>query len=326
VLTGYYSDNHDIAAQSVMPLNGNTQGRLTPGTIIATEERTAALSLVPDVGSRQYGASLQGSVGFHGVRLEGSLATQQNSSHSTTDSDASSAPLQQVATVQKDRSQNAEIRLLSDKTGRFQWIAGAFLFSNESEYDPIQIQRFNPTTGARTLNSVTYTRNLTRSYAVFGEGKYELTDKLNLTVGLRYTEESRKFTGFALSATGAPLPSVAVKTKFNELTPRAILQYELSPHANVYASYSKGFKSGVFNTSGVGAANLVPVEPETIDAYEIGAKADLTSWLRTNFAAFYYDYRNIQVSSLNPASGLSTRIPWRLASQAWDGTGRRCCG
>jgi iron complex outermembrane receptor protein len=82
----------------------------------------------------------------------------------------------------------------------------------------------------------------------------------------------------------------------------------VSDHANVYATYSKGFKSGTFDGI-LAAGQLVvnPVEPETVEAFEAGFKYGRG---RTNFsvAGFYYDYSNIQFQAFNPNAGGLTQV------------------
>ncbi len=76
-------------------------------------------------------------------------------------------------------------------------------------------------------------------------------------------------------------------------TPRIGFRYALGAQSNVYGTYSKGFKSGVFDaTTPTGSG----VKPETVDAFELGFKS---AWrgLSFNAAAFYYDYKNTQVNA-----------------------------
>jgi iron complex outermembrane receptor protein len=72
-----------------------------------------------------------------------------------------------------------------------------------------------------------------------------------------------------------------------------------------YVSANRGFKSGVYNTIPPGGPTAKPVDPEILDAYEIGAKTD---WpyhkLRINVAAFHYDYRDLQVTVFNTTSAM----------------------
>jgi iron complex outermembrane receptor protein len=74
---------------------------------------------------------------------------------------------------------------------------------------------------------------------------------------------------------------------------RAVLRYEFAPNSNIYASYSNGFKSGAYNTL---AFAPTPVNPESIDAYEVGIKTSQSNW-RFEASAFYYDYSNLQFTA-----------------------------
>jgi iron complex outermembrane receptor protein len=134
------------------------------------------------------------------------------------------------------------------------------------------------------------------SIAGFADGTYDLTSKLKLTVGGRYTFERKDFTqhydGRQLFDTNAG---------WGQFTPRAVLQYVIDPRDNVYVSYSRGFKSGDFNTFGTSPA---PVSPETIDSYEVGLKSEPVRRLIVDVAAFYANYSNLQISARSPTLGL----------------------
>ncbi|HKQ80590.1 MAG TPA: TonB-dependent receptor, partial [Steroidobacteraceae bacterium] len=69
-----------------------------------------------------------------------------------------------------------------------------------------------------------------------------------------------------------------------------------------YVSYNRGFKSGLFN--GI-PANPEPIEPEVLDAFEVGLKTELFDRrIRLNVAGFYYDYKNLQVTLYTPVSSI----------------------
>jgi iron complex outermembrane receptor protein len=88
--------------------------------------------------------------------------------------------------------------------------------------------------------------------------------------------------------------------KFHAFTPRASLRYKLGERTNVYASYSKGFRSGGFQPNGATLPALfIPFRPEKITAYEVGFKT-ANGWLRFDTAAFYYDYKDLQVGVTVP--------------------------
>jgi iron complex outermembrane receptor protein len=102
--------------------------------------------------------------------------------------------------------------------------------------------------------------------------------------------------------------SPARDVSWERLTYRTSIDYRVGESAMIYASYNRGFKSGVFDLLGFAqpgfdpefpdgrALTARPVDPEILDAYEIGAKADfLDGALRLNAAAFFNDFQNIQV-------------------------------
>jgi iron complex outermembrane receptor protein len=80
---------------------------------------------------------------------------------------------------------------------------------------------------------------------------------------------------------------------WNSFTPRASIKYDISPSANVYFSYSQGFKSGVFDATSPAAVPVV--NPEKLYAYEVGFKGRVADWLNLTAAGYYYDYKDIQI-------------------------------
>jgi iron complex outermembrane recepter protein len=88
-----------------------------------------------------------------------------------------------------------------------------------------------------------------------------------------------------------------------------VARYQLDDSSNVYASFSKGFKSGLISI----AYPFNTVQPEKIDAYEVGYKAARGRW-HLDTAAYYYNYRNLQVSSLQIVNGINTAVTTNAAS------------
>jgi iron complex outermembrane receptor protein len=161
----------------------------------------------------------------------------------------------------------------------------------------------------------------TKTWALFGEATFDLTDQLSLTLGGRYTEDERTsrvvrqlFLGVNspvfgnASAVNLSTPvlvgGVQVVPEFNgtrtddAFTPRVILAYEATPDLNLYASYSQGFKGGGFDPRGNYANADVRrgFDPEFVDSYEVGAKAVLFGGrARANTALFFADYTDVQI-------------------------------
>jgi iron complex outermembrane receptor protein len=148
------------------------------------------------------------------------------------------------------------------------------------------------------------------AWAIYIDGTYRATDKLSLSAGARYTDEYKRGE-YSSQCVIAGIPGCTVAgafvfaptnkyMSFNKLTPRASVRYELAPQTNVYASYSKGFRSGTISLSGAATPDLwLPVDPETIDAYEVGFKT-AQGMYRFDIAAFLYDYKDLHVSITRP--------------------------
>ncbi len=95
------------------------------------------------------------------------------------------------------------------------------------------------------------------------------------------------------------------QSTFSKITWRFALDHRFNENVMTYISANRGFKSGVYNTIPPGGPTAKPVDPEVLDAYEIGAKTDwLDHKVRVNVAAFYYDYRDLQVTVFNTTSAV----------------------
>ncbi len=160
----------------------------------------------------------------------------------------------------------------------------------------------------------------TESWAGFADINFDLTDRLHLGIGMRYTLDEKQGTVFRanyLGATRSPLLGGTVRTPllvrtnytnskdFTQFTPRIALSYDLTDDLTTYASFSQGFKSGGFDMRGdaVFTPNTVNgYDPETVDSYEIGLKGSVD---RLTFAAsvFYNEYQDQQVTTQVPAVG-----------------------
>jgi iron complex outermembrane recepter protein len=143
-----------------------------------------------------------------------------------------------------------------------------------------------------------------RNFAGYGQFTYNLTDALSVTAGLRWTYEKKDFLASTLNRAvtaklGAPFYSVGPfrsSNSWSQFTPKVGLEYKANDDALLYASYSRGFKSGSFNGRATDPAALGSVNPEFVDAFELGAKTDwLDRRLRVNGSLFLNKYSDIQL-------------------------------
>jgi iron complex outermembrane receptor protein len=141
----------------------------------------------------------------------------------------------------------------------------------------------------------------TKSYAGYAQGTYKIDDLTSLTVGARLTHETKSINGsgeLEILGAGFSIPQGPYSARLNVTKPtwRLALDHKLAEHVLVYVSYNRGFKSGGFDPSST--TEPVPFKPEVLDAYEAGLKSEfLDRKVRLNAAAFYYDYKNIQLNS-----------------------------
>jgi iron complex outermembrane receptor protein len=132
--------------------------------------------------------------------------------------------------------------------------------------------------------------------ALFADGTYKLGD-FEITAGARYGGDRDIYTG---SSNGV-VRANGVRKKWSSFTPRVVLGYHPASGSMLYASYSKGFKSGLFNASSL---SPTAINPEKIDAYEIGFKSQVNRVLFVNAAAYWYDTSDLQVMTQNPLTNL----------------------
>ncbi|MEM1152589.1 MAG: TonB-dependent receptor [Pseudomonadota bacterium] len=197
-----------------------------------------------------------------------------------------------------------ELRLVSNDDKRLDWLVGVYLA--QENYDEF---------GGLTLSGAPFftqtLENEITTYAIFGEVGYELTDRLELTFGVRasdYEVDSSivvgnlDFVTFQLVET-----TFDVDSDESDVSPRVALNYEID-NGSIYVQASRGFRIGQPNTP-------IPVpDPnftESFDSdflwnYEIGAK---TQWwddrLRVNAALYYIDWEDIQTTVFDPTGSFT---------------------
>lgn len=191
--------------------------------------------------------------------------------------------------------------LLNSKPGTpLQWTAGLFYFQNRDTY--VTLVDYLPgagiTSGRPRLGGSSTT---TKSYAAFLDATYEVTPQLFITAGARYAKDKvvdaywnpSLFNGQD-PTTKNPVPSISD----DRVTPRFVIRYKPTDDMSLYASYTKGYKAAIIDVGGScqsGAFVCNDIRPETIDAFEVGMKYN-GNGLTFETSAFYYDYKNLQVS------------------------------
>ena len=238
------------------------------------------------------------------------------------DIDASEAELGDVFVGIRQQQFSQEFQLKWD-TERFSGVVGLFYLDEtvRSHQEAYADDLFTFLGGPVTFTRFIDDRQKTRSYAAFGQATYKFTDQLSLTGGLRYTRETRAYNRFTTTASnlGAlngvafrfpdnlPAPLNATnELEFGAWTPSVTLTWKPQDNATLYASASRGFKSGGFNGRANSLNDLTLVvngtpqlvtnfRPETVWTYETGAKGNfLDGRVYLSFTAFLSDFRDFQ--------------------------------
>jgi iron complex outermembrane recepter protein len=198
---------------------------------------------------------------------------------------------------------------------QFHGVLGLYYFSEQDNYEPGIVYAtgellnfFAPSAPPRPDTELYRFTDIgglffTEAEAAFAQGTYDVGAGFSLTGGIRYSYEHKKlFQRYSFSfdtpAEGTVEPAAVEQPAqtYTATTPKAGVQYQIDAKTMVYASYSKGFKAGGFDTGSYPAASF---QPEYIKDYETGLKSTwLDNRLRTNIDGFYYDYKNLQVQQI----------------------------
>jgi iron complex outermembrane receptor protein len=223
-------------------------------------------------------------------------------------------PIFQLGLPIKDETWSQELLLTSKPGTALQWTAGFFFFSNKDTW----ITRIDPGSDAVTGGPTTVPIRLggsgttTQSYAGFVDATYQVSDRLFLTAGVRYSHDIVKdayFNTRGLAPSITLLDGTVVQTpngiasvpsiSSNHATPRAVIRFKPNDNSSIYASYTKGYKAAILDVGGScqdgPAYRCNPIKPEDIDSFEIGYKYS-NNGFSFETSAFYYNYRNLQVS------------------------------
>ena len=284
-----------------------------------------------------FGASLHMNYEFgNGIVVTSITAYEENDYENQEDSDASPNTIFHFNQVSEAEQISQEIRVKSADEDRFRWIVGAYGFWEDTSGST------GPIFAAMNMVNMTQLDLDTEVYSIYGEVEYDVTEKVTVVGGLRYSHD--KITGTNNTAvrffsevgqfltptdgqdtlTWAELVSFPfamgrdiffdLEDSWNEWGGKVGLEYQATDDIFVYANVSRGFKGGNFSAAPLqaiaGTAGMA-VDPEIVVNYELGFKSELIdNTLTFNLSAFYADYTNQQVLRLtdSPGFGLAAAL------------------
>ncbi|HVT05116.1 MAG TPA: TonB-dependent receptor [Thermoanaerobaculia bacterium] len=230
----------------------------------------------------------------------------------------------------KAKAFTQEVRL-SGATPKLQWLTGAFYADTDRKYgQSLLVSGFEtasgiPTRGLRAPKDVLFFSDLSyqfRQFALFGEGTYSVTDRLDLTGGLRYydfkEDRDQVFDGiFGNDDNGKLLVSTSGSTKATGIAPRVIAGFKMNDNTRLNAQISKGFRLGgindPLNVPLCTAQDLITFggrdewKDEELWNYEVGSKSRIFGNRGSlNVSAYYMDIKNLQATVT--AGSCSSRV------------------
>ncbi|MEM8935852.1 MAG: TonB-dependent receptor [Pseudomonadota bacterium] len=216
-----------------------------------------------------------------------------------------------------------EARLTSNNSDIFRWLVGLYYTTEESEQDT-WVRAAAAGGGAGASPGIIIDSEYD-NFSVYGQADYQITDALNLTAGIRFTDDklatptdgwSRIVCGFVPSLNGisdinrdvraegcpgftpgqlGPTNLQSPSQELEEIGWKVGLDYSWAGPTLIYVSASKGFKGGAYDNRPIATGEL-PIGPEFLKAYEIGFKSTLAdNRLQLNGATFYYDWEDLQL-------------------------------
>lgn len=246
-------------------------------------------NVLGDVDFDEWAYTGQINYSFEGLTLTSVTALRDSEERQIQDFDATSIPFFQTDRAQGYRQFSQELRLGGEFAPGISGLFGLFYFENEYQLNQVT------TVGGAQLNPMT--DHETESFAIFADFDFDLTDRLRLSVGGRFSWDDKAFT-----RTLAPGAVFSNADNWSEFTPRVSIDYEISDSVLAYASYARGYRSAGFN----GRANsptavAASFEPETVNSYELGIKTEFLDGLGIfNVAAFYANYDDKQEEVVQP--------------------------
>lgn len=215
----------------------------------------------------------------------------------------------------KDQYQFSQEFRLSQSLDTFNWQTGLFYFYEEVGANLYNYERDFPPAGA--LSGSTSAKQENRTWAVFGQASYNITDPLKLTAGIRYSKDEKDY---AVTRNGFFLDSRPItgrrETDDSEVTWDLSATYAATDDVNLYARVAKGFRAPaiqgrvlfVFTPNSV-EGGLSTAKSETILSYEAGVKSDLwDNRARLNVSAFTYTIDDQQFTAVGGAGNTNILV------------------
>lgn len=286
-------DSRGLAAKLIAPLSGSPA--VAMGGTVPPGPRDVFYNIRPRVDLEDWGVAAR--LEWNPGALDAVAVSAWRSFRfaESVDVDGTEIPLLQNDPFERSDVFTQEIRVGSSVGDRLTWLAGVYYLHEDARQNFFVTAPFAAPGGVVDDTQASLRSD---SVAVFGDLTYSLHSDVRIVGGLRYTYDHRS-EDFRELVNGRVTEAFDLSDDWSALTPRFVLEWTPWSTGVVYGSATRGYKAGGFNSA---VAQPFPFDPEFVWAYELGAKG--STWndrVQLQAAAFYYDWRDIQLSVLDPA-------------------------
>lgn len=285
--------------------------------------------------NKQLGGSLHLDWNIGDTTLTSITGYERFKTRGANDSDYTPLEISRGYTAARSAQWTQELRLASSQANRLSWIAGLYYFNEKivsnaysATLPPGSVPALAPSSGtaAPAAYSVTAYNHKAESGAAFGSATFSFTDALKMTLGGRWTRETKTLEFNRLASPNAAATSWNnyahwwdsytgtfggpgtfsgnLRRTWDAFTYDVTPSWKIDRDNLLYVKFSHGVKSGGFNTAATLPAALLTVAPEELNAVEAGYKSQwFDRRLTFNATAFHYDYNNVQINVVGPNPG-----------------------
>ncbi len=200
-----------------------------------------------------------------------------------------------------------ELRIASNDLGKLDYQFGFFTFDEDLTINNLSFD----TLGGGVQNGIAIQNMETSAWAIFGSIDYEISDKLSINAGLRYSDDERKWQGeLVQSPFGAPGFSEINNVEDSQVSGDLSANYVLNDETNIYARIARGYRApSIQGRSLLFSANSTTADSEIVDSIETGFKSVfLENTARVDGSVFYYVVSDQQLTAVGGTSNVASLL------------------
>jgi len=216
-------------------------------------------------------------------------------------------PSETGARMPDHKQSTQEIRIASNDLGALDYQFGFFLFDEDLTINNLSFD----TLGGGAQNGIAIQNMETQAWAIFASLDYEISDKLSINGGLRYSDDERKWDGeLVQSPFGAPGFSESNDVDDSQVSGDLSISYVLNDETNVYGRIARGYRApSIQGRSLLFSANSTTADSEIVDSIETGFKSVfLENTARVDGSVFYYQVKDQQLTAVGGTGNVASLL------------------